>query len=58
VIETVVGRAGVFYIENTPAGPLELEMFSGDRVCHTVLEIPDSPEIHVDLGDQYCEIPN
>jgi outer membrane usher protein len=58
VKETVIGRSGVFYFENTPAGPLTVDIFSGEQNCQLTLEIPDTPEIHVDLGESNCELTN
>jgi outer membrane usher protein len=57
-IETVVGKAGMFYFENTPAGPLPVEIFLADSVCRLVLDIPDTPDMHVDLGESNCEMSN
>jgi outer membrane usher protein len=56
--ETVVGKSGLFYLENIPAGVLPVEIFSAGRVCRVVLTIPQSTEMHIDLGETDCEITN
>lgn len=56
--ETVVGQAGAFYLENIPGNSLEVEVFSASRECRVTLQIPESSEMYVDLGEIDCEIIN
>jgi outer membrane usher protein len=56
--ESVVGKSGVFYLENIPAGALMVEAFSASQVCQVTVEIPDNAEMYVDLGEINCEISN
>jgi outer membrane usher protein len=55
-IETIVGKGGEFYLENIPAGKFPARLFFKEKECNFYLNIPESKEIMVDLGEVTCEI--
>jgi outer membrane usher protein len=55
-MEHVVGKEGVFYLENLPTGTFPARLFTADKQCRFDLTIPTSNAAIVDLGDIVCAI--
>jgi len=53
-VEGIVGNDGEFYIENLPAGSFPAKISHEGGECAFELEIPESEEIMVLLGDIVC----
>ncbi len=58
VRETVVGIAGEFYLENLPAGDVQVEIFRAEQSCRITLVVPPSRAMFIELGDIACAIPD
>jgi outer membrane usher protein len=56
MLETVVGVAGEFYLENLSAGDVQAEIFRGEQTCRLTLVVPQSRAMFIDLGDIACAI--
>jgi outer membrane usher protein len=54
--EAIVGKRGEFYLENVPAGSHPARVFTQGRECRFELDIPESAEMMIDLGEVICEI--
>lgn len=54
--DSVVGRNGVFYVENIPSGPLTLKFTDGKSTCNYDLTVPDGDDMIENVGDIICEI--
>lgn len=57
-VESVVGKSGEFYIENLAPGSHLAEIYSGSKICRFTLNIPESQEVYVNLGELSCEVSN
>jgi outer membrane usher protein len=51
IIEGLVGRNGEFYVENVPSGRFLVKVIHEGTERLTVIDIPDSDEMWVDLGE-------
>jgi outer membrane usher protein len=54
--EMVVGKEGLFFVQDLIPGTYPARVFKGDRSCRFALDIPDSEEALTDLGEVYCEV--
>jgi len=57
-VDSVVGKSGEFYIENLAPGSHLAEIYSGSELCRFTLNIPESQEMYVNLGEISCEVSN
>ncbi len=55
-VRSVVGRRGEFYLENLAAGAHRVRFTLRGETCETTLDVPESAELFVDLGEVTCEI--
>ncbi len=55
-IRTTVGRQGLCYLENVPAGEYRARVFLGDEECRFLLRVPRSDATTVDLGEIRCVV--
>ena len=53
-VQSTVGKGGLFYFENLPAGTYPARIFWKARECRFTIRIPRSDEIRVDLGKISC----
>lgn len=53
-VTSPIGKAGEFYLENVPEGPLALRVAFGERTCRTTVTIPTGIHIVADLGEISC----
>jgi len=56
VVEAAVGKKGEFYMENVPPGRLQARLFTKEKECIFTINIPQSDEAMVDLGEVVCEM--
>lgn len=54
--ESVIGRGGEFYMENLPSGRFPAEVFYKRKRCSFSMEIPESADNTVDIGEVTCEM--
>jgi len=54
-VEGLVGKHGEFYIENIPAGKYPASVKHQDRTISFFMEIPESDEVFVNLGEILIE---
>ncbi len=57
-VESVLGKEGMFYLENIPVGKFPATISLKSKTCVFELQFPDRPETIVDLGLLRCEIRN
>jgi outer membrane usher protein len=55
LVQSVVGKGGLFYFENLPEGSWPARIFLDRVECRFVLRIPRSDKMTVDLGEIHCE---
>jgi len=51
----ILGDDGGFYLENIASGDYEARIFNKRHDCHFIMQIPESDEMMVDMGDIRCE---
>src|SRR5262249_19625803 len=56
VVQSVVGKGGLFYFETLPEGSYPARLFLDQKECRFPLRIPRSDRIPVDLGEIRCEM--
>jgi outer membrane usher protein len=54
-VRSVVGRRGEFYLENLSPGPHRVRFTLRGETCETTLDVPESTEMFLDLGEVTCE---
>ena len=52
----IIGKGGEFYLENVPPGSYKARVFSDKLDCRFTLDIPQSNETIVDLGEHTCNL--
>ena len=52
----IIGQGGEFYLENVPPGRYKARVFRDDLSCNFTLEIPESDESIIDLGETTCKV--
>lgn len=53
-MRSFTGENGYFYVENIPAGKSVLQVLAGDRRCTARLNVPQSQDIVINMGDIEC----
>ncbi len=56
ITDSIIGKSGEFYLENLAPGRYPAEIFSSDAICRFTLNIPESEEVYVNLGEINCEV--
>jgi outer membrane usher protein len=55
-VEAVIGKRGEFYIENLKPGRFPAKVTLGDEECRFEINVPESNEMSVNLGEIVCEM--
>lgn len=55
-LDILIGKRGEFYIENLSSGIFSTKVSFKDKSCKFDLDIPDAPDIFVNLGEVTCQI--
>ncbi|HJT21535.1 MAG TPA: fimbria/pilus outer membrane usher protein [Nitrospira sp.] len=52
--ESPIGKQGEFYLENIPPGSYDATIEDEGRTCWFILEVPESPDPILKLGEVHC----